>query len=137
MADDSQRMVYEARVYSEQIRLLQNEAERINMTAMELESSLAAVEALREEQIFVPLGAGAMVSSRITSTEVLVPIGAGYMIGMKKYEAVEEIKKRMQSTQGAIEKLRAEFDKINAKLYEVSGKIDAMNAKRGGREGMQ
>ncbi|MFA5076947.1 MAG: prefoldin subunit alpha [Candidatus Micrarchaeia archaeon] len=136
MAEETQRMMYEARVYGEQLRLLQNEIERINMTAMELESSLRAVEALREEQIFVPIGAGAMMGAKLSSTEVLMPVGAGYMTGMKKHEAIEEIKKRMQTTQGAMEKLRAEFEKINAKLYEVGGKIDAMNAKSRGQGGL-
>ncbi len=129
MADESQRMMYEARLYAEQLRLLENEIERISMTAVELSNSLRAVEALKEDSVFVPIGGGSMVSARISSTEVLVPIGGGYMMNLKKHEAIEEVKKRIASTEKAVEKLRQEFDKISVKLQDVNGKLDAMNVR--------
>ncbi|VVB99361.1 Prefoldin subunit alpha [uncultured archaeon] len=131
MAEDAQaqRTMYEARLYSEQLRLLEGELERISMTAVELTGSLKAVESLREDSIFVPIGGGAMVSAKVASTEVLVPIGGGYLMNLKKHEAIEEVKKRIAATEKAMERLRVEFEKINAKLQDVNSKIEQMNAK--------
>lgn len=129
MVEDTQRLVYEARLYNEQLRLLENEIERISMTLAELSNSLTSIEALKEDTIFVPIGGGAMIEAKITSSEVLVPIGGGYLMNMKKYEAIEEVKKRITSTENAIGKLRSEFEKISVKLRDVSRKIDEMNVK--------
>lgn len=133
MADDPQRIAYEARLYSEQLRLLENEIERISMTTGELKSSLSAVEALKDDSIFVPIGGGSMISAAVSSTNVLLPIGGGYLINMKKHEAIEEIKKRIASTEKAVEKLSSEFDKIGVKFREVSTKLEAMNAQFQGK----
>jgi prefoldin alpha subunit len=133
MAEDAQaqRMVYESRLYAEQLRLLEGELERISMTAAELASSLNAVQSLKEDSIFVPIGGGAMVSAKVASTEVLIPIGGGYLMNLKKHEAIEEVKKRIAATEKAIERLRAEFEKISAKLQDVNAKLEQMNAKFG------
>lgn len=133
MADDSQRMMYEARLYSEQLRLLENEIERISMTAVELNSSLRAVEGLKEDSVFVPIGGGAMVNAKIATTEILVPIGGGYLMNLKKHEAIEEVKKRVSSTEKAIERLRSEFDKISAKLRDVSSKMESLERPGAGK----
>ncbi len=135
MTEDAQRTVYEARLYGEQLRLLENEIGRITMTTSELGASLKAVESLKEDAVFVPIGGGSMVNAKISSTEVLVPIGGGYLINLRKYEAIEEIRKRIASTEKAVERLRAEFGKIGAKLKEVNVKIEAMNA--AGKEAKQ
>lgn len=129
--EEDQKMVYEARLYQEQLRLLDGEIERITMTAMELNNSLKAVESLKEDSVFVPIGGGAMVNAQISTTEVLVPIGGGYLMNLKKHEAIEEVKRRMVSTDAAITKLRSEFDKIRGKLIDVGTKIEAMNVKPG------
>lgn len=127
--EEAQRLMYEARLYGEQLRLLENEIERISIAGAELGNSLRAIEALKEDTVFVPVGGGSLVSGKITSTDVLVPVGGGYLMSMKKYEAIEEVKKRVKSTETAVERLRGEFDKINIRLRDVSGKIDAMNVK--------
>lgn len=128
---EAQRLLYEARLYAEQLRLLENEIERIAVTSAELSSSLRVVESLKEDAVFVPIGGGGMVNAKVSSTEVLLPIGGGYLMNLKKHEAIEEVKKRISSTEKAMEKLRVEFEKISAKLREVNGKIEEMNAKLG------
>lgn len=124
--NELQKMIYEAKIYSEQIRLLQTELERISMTMMELNSSLKVVEWLKENLVFVPIGGGAMISANVTSNEVLLPIGGGYLIAFKKDEALEEIKKRIRSTETAIERLNTELEKIDVKFNETSRKIETM-----------
>lgn len=131
MAEETQRAVYEARLYSEQLRLLEGEMERIALTGAELANSLKAVEGLKEDSAFVPIGGGAMISAGISSNEVLVPIGGGYLMNLKKHEAVEEVKKRIASTWKAVERLRSEYGKIAAKLQEVNAKLETMDRKAG------
>lgn len=126
--DEAQRLIYEARLYSEQLRLLEQEIERITLTTADLGNSLTAIEALKEDAVYVPIGGGAMVSAKVTSSDVLVPVGAGYLMDMKKEDAIGEVKKRIKSTESAVEKLKTEFERINAKLREVGGKIEKMNA---------
>ncbi len=129
MAEEPNRLIYESRVYSEQLRLLEGEVERISMTAVELSNSLVTIEGLGHGESLVPIGGGALVNAKIASTDVLLPIGSGYMVAMKKEEAEAEVKKRIKSTETAIIRLRTEFERVNAKLMEVNSKVDAANPK--------
>ncbi len=128
MSEDSQQMTYEAKLYSEQLRLIENEINRISMTMMELKGSLAIAEVMKGDSIFVPIGGGNMISAKITSSDILIPIGGGYLVNMNKYESITEIKKRISSIEMAVEKLKTEFDKIGVKFREVSTKLESMNA---------
>lgn len=125
---EPRRLIYEARLYSEQLKLLQSEMERISMTTIDLANSLSAINVLGDGEALMPIGGGAMVMAKPLSSEVLMPVGDGYLISLKKHEAAEEVRKRIKSTETAITRLRAEFDKINAKLAEVNNQIEAMNA---------
>ncbi len=129
MAEEMQRAQYEARLYNEQLRLLQGEIERITMTSADLANSLRSIESLSEDSVFVPIGGGGMISAKISSTEVLVPIGGGYLMNLKKHEAVEEVKRRITSTEKAVERLRTEYEKIGAKYNEVSTKLETLSRK--------
>ncbi len=129
MADEYQRLAYEARLYREQLRLLEGEIERVSMTTAELQNSLRSVETLKEDSVFVPIGGGAMVNAKVSSTEVLVPIGGGYLVSLKKHEAIDEVKKRIASTEKAAERLKAEFQKIAAKLGAINQKLQELNVK--------
>ncbi|MEW6528750.1 MAG: prefoldin subunit alpha [Candidatus Micrarchaeota archaeon] len=133
---DPQKIAYEARLYSEQLKLIESEINRISITLVELRGSLDVVEAINETTdktingnlIFVPIGGGSMVSAKIISPGVIIPIGGGYLVKMNKHEAVEEIKKRISSIEAAIEKLRNEFGKIGAKFREVNAKLELMRS---------
>lgn len=134
MDEDSKRLLYEARLYSEQLRLLENEVERISMTAVELTSSLSTISSLEERDAFVPIGGGSMISAKVAGTNVLVPIGGGYMVGFMKDDAVEEIRKRIKSTETAVMKLQEEFNRVSLKLREVNTTIESQGANlRGGK----
>jgi prefoldin alpha subunit len=123
----ARQMEYEAKVYSEQLRLLQNEIERISMTALELSASAKALSSPMEGDALVPIGAGSLIRAKVDGAEVLLPIGAGYMIAMKKHEAVDELKRRMNSTEAAVEKLKSEFHKTNDKLGYIIMALNKMD----------
>lgn len=123
--DETQKLAYESKLYTEQLRLIENEVERISNTMGELVASHKAINALQEDAVFVPIGGGAMVNVKIITTEVLVPVGSGYLINLKKDIASEEIKKRISSVEKAIERFKQEYIKIQEKLREVNTELRA------------
>ncbi|MBU0585928.1 prefoldin subunit alpha [Candidatus Micrarchaeota archaeon] len=129
MDNQSKKLLYEAQLYSEQLRLLEGEIERISMTAIELSTSLNAIAALEENDMFMQVGGGAMVSGKITSTQVIIPVGAGYMVSMEKETAVTEVKRRIKTTENAVTRLKEEFTKISTKLKETNLGVEKLNAK--------
>lgn len=118
-----QQLSYEVAVYREQLRLLQKEIERINITTSELNSASVTAEKIKSEDILVPIGGGSFIRANVYTTKVLVPVGAGYLIETDNKDAVLEIKKRVDATRNAIQKLNEEFEKIAKKLQESGSKL--------------
>ncbi len=114
------KLSYETAVYREQLRLLQGEIDRVSLTLLDLENSLRTLENLKIDDSLVQIGGGAFIKSTIYSTNVLVPVGAGYFVEMSKEQGIIEIRKRIESTKKAVEKLREEFEKVSKKLHETS-----------------
>lgn len=128
MDDERKRLVYEARVYEEQLILLQREIERMMLTLVDLNNAIKTMESLEKGEALVPIGGGALIKSTVISTGLLMPIGGGYAMEMKKEEAIEELKKRTERTEKAIDRLRGEFDRVSAKMNETSKKLEKMQA---------
>ncbi len=114
---------YESAVYKEQLRLLQKEIERINLTTIDLSNAARTAENMLQEDALVPIGGGAFIKSSVYNTKVLVPVGADYIVEMDKKDAVGEINKRIEATKKAIEKLSDEFQKVSLKLREINLKL--------------
>jgi len=119
---------YELAVYREQIAMIKRETERISLTTIDLTNALKTVEELKGERTLIPVGGGAFVKGTVSETNVLVPIGGEYLVEMSKEEAAEEMKRRIEATRRAVEKLNEEFTKIATKLREVSGQLQRMQA---------
>jgi prefoldin alpha subunit len=117
---------YELAVYKEQIAMIKRETERISLTTIDLTNALKTVENLNKSRVLIPIGGGAMAKGEITQTTVLVPIGAEYMLDMEKDAAADELKKRIEATRKAVEKLNEEFNKIASKLRDASGQLQRM-----------
>lgn len=120
------QMSYETAVYKEQLRLLQKEIERINLTTIDLSNATSTVQQLQQEDVLTPIGGGAFIKASVYNTNILVPVGAGYLIEMDKEYAVSEINKRIEATKKAIEKLSGEFQKVSSKLRELNAKLREM-----------
>ena len=117
------QLSYESAVYREQLRLLQKEIERINLATIDLSNALSTAERIAAQEVLVPVGGGAFVKASVANTSILVPIGANYLAEMEKDKAVAELKKRMDSTRSAIEKLNEEFQKVSVRLREINFKL--------------
>lgn len=122
--EEHARLNYELAVYREQVALIKRETERISLTTIDLSNALTTVENFKEKEeqksMLVPIGGGAMIKGAMSNTRILVPIGAEYLMEMEREDAVKELKKRIDATKKAVEKLTAEFNKIAGKLREAT-----------------
>ncbi|MFH0737534.1 MAG: prefoldin subunit alpha [Candidatus Micrarchaeota archaeon] len=120
------QLSYELAVYREQIAMIKRETERVSLTTMDLGNALRTVESLSAEKVLIPIGGGAMIKGAVSQTKVLVPIGGEYLVEMEKDEAAGEMRRRIEATRKAVEKLNDEFNRIAGRLREVSGQIQRM-----------
>jgi len=128
--DDRAQLSYELAVYREQIALIKQETERISLTTVDLSNALNTIENCKEDvssnSVLIPIGGGTMMKGTLAETKILVPIGAQYLAEMSRKEAETEIKKRIEATKKAVEKLGEEFEKISSKLREASVQLSRM-----------
>ena len=126
-AEDAQAALsYELTIYREQISMIKRETERVSLTTIDLANALRTVEGIVPEQALIPIGGGALVKGSISDTRVLVPLGAEYMLEMEKGDAELEIKRRIDATRNAVQKLNEEFGKIAQKVREVSMQLQQL-----------
>ncbi|MBI2079938.1 prefoldin subunit alpha [Candidatus Micrarchaeota archaeon] len=123
LQDEYQRLAYEVAVYREQLNLLQREMDRVTLATLDLSNAMRTTSKLSDGDSLVPIGGGAFLKSEITNTRVLVPIGGGYLVSMDKDKAEQEIRKRVEATEKAIQRLNDEFSKISQKLQETNVKL--------------
>jgi len=128
MDASQEQLSYELAVYREQIAMIKRETERISLTTIDLSNALRTVESLKAEKALIPIGGGAMVRGSLTQTTVLVPVGAEYLVEMERSQAETEIRRRIDATKKAVERLNDEFNKIAGKLRDVSGNLQKLEA---------
>jgi prefoldin alpha subunit len=119
---------YELAIYREQIAMIKRETERVSLTTIDLSNALKTVESVSADRVLIPIGGGAFVKGSVSETKILVPIGAEYLLEMTKEEAGEELKRRIEATRKAVEKLTEEFNKLANKLRDVTGQLQRMQA---------
>jgi len=117
---------YELAVYREQIAMIRRETERVSLTTLDLANALKTVENMGSESILIPIGGGALVKGAISETKILMPVGAEYLVEMDKQQTVEEIRKRIDATRKAVERLNEEFTKVTARVQELSTQLQRM-----------
>ncbi len=117
------QLSYQVAMYRQQMEVIKRETERINMTAIEISNAIKAIERIKEEKALIPIGGGALVKGRIEDPKILVPVGAQYLVEMEKEDAHSELKTRLEATNKAVVKLTEEFNKLLAKLEEVSTQL--------------
>ena len=117
---------YELAVYREQISMIKHETERVSLTTIDIANALRTVESMASEKVLIPIGGGALAKGSITETRILMPIGGEYLIEMNKQEAMDELKRRMDATRKAVERLNEEFTKIAGKVQDASTQLQQM-----------
>jgi len=126
-ADETQAALsYELAIYREQIAMIKRETERVSLTTMDLANALRTVEDMSAEKVLIPIGGGTLAKGTISETRVLVPLGAEYMVEMEKGDAELELKRRIDATRNAVEKLNEEFGKIAQKVREISSQLQQL-----------
>lgn len=125
-ADEQQRLVYETMVYREQLNMLQREMDRITLATVDLNNAAKTTENISAGNSLIPIGGGAFIKAEVIATKVLVPVGAGYLIEMEGKEAETELKKRIDATERAVEKLSEEFKNLSKKFHDSSAKLREM-----------
>ncbi|MFH1520431.1 MAG: prefoldin subunit alpha [Candidatus Micrarchaeota archaeon] len=124
--DGQAQLSYELAVYKEQINLIKRETERVSLTTIDLANALKTVENMTAQRVLIPIGGGALIKGHVEQTQVLVPIGAEYLVEMNKDDATHEIKKRIEATKKAVERLTEEFNKIVLKLREATTQLQQL-----------
>ncbi|HLD59484.1 MAG TPA: prefoldin subunit alpha [Candidatus Bilamarchaeaceae archaeon] len=119
-------LAYERRVYGEQLRLIQKEVDRISLTNLDLINAENTTKKLKAEDSLIPIGGGAYIKANVYNTKVLVPVGAGYLIEMEAETAARELRRRIEETRKAVEKLTEEFKNISRRLETTSRKLSEM-----------
>lgn len=122
------QLSYEISVYREQMNMLKKETERVSLTALDLTNALKSVEGLGVSKVLIPIGGGAMLHGSLAGQNVIVPIGGGYLLEMKKDVAILELQKRITATNSAVEKLTAEFNRLNEKLRSLSSQMAQLSS---------
>ncbi len=121
---------YEARVYQEQLRMLQKEIDRMSLTNLDLVNAEKTADSLVENESLIPIGGGAFIKATISQTDILVPVGANYLVEMDRKAAKEVLSKRIDATKNAVDKLNAETMKIYDKLREAQMLLSQLQTQR-------
>lgn len=117
------KLTYENAVYREQLKLLEREIQRIQLTTTDLMAAAQTCQNLRSEEALVPVGGGTFIRSRVSTTNVLVPVGANYLIEMGSARAVLEINRRTDAARNATTKLQEEYKKIAERLQGMGTQL--------------
>jgi prefoldin alpha subunit len=123
MMDEQQKLAYETAVYREQLNLLHKEIDRITLAMLDLNNAVRTTEKLVSGDSLVPIGGGAYTRAVVSSNTLLVPIGAGYVVELKREVAGAELKKRVESTEKALQRLNTEVVSISQKFQEANNKL--------------
>ena len=125
---DPNGLMYERRVYTEQLKLIQKEVDRITLTNLDLINAENTAKKLQANDSLIPVGGGAYIKANVYNTKILLPVGAGYLVDMEAEEAARELRRRVEETRKAVERLTEEFKNISRKLTETIEKINELRS---------
>ncbi|MBD3397867.1 prefoldin subunit alpha [Candidatus Micrarchaeota archaeon] len=108
-----------ARMYSQQKQAVERELEKLMVSLMELNNSIATIKGLEEREGLVPIGGGAFVKAKLEGEKVLVPIGSGYTKEYSIKDASEEVSKRIELTEKAVKRMRDELSKVDKEMAKL------------------
>lgn len=126
-----QRVLMELEAYKRQMESLREEIQLLDSTMAELGSSLAALDALKENkagtEILVSIGSGSFIRAELKDTgKVIVGAGAGVSIEKGVEEAKEILKKRGDEITGAMEKLQKGAVELNNRLVNLNEEYERL-----------
>ena len=95
---------------------------------MEQMSALSALESIPEEGTegsMVPLGAGVQIATDIPAgAGAVVDIGSGIQVERTREEAKDILTKRNQELEALMDRMRSEFDEIEAKTIQLANEFN-------------
>lgn len=117
------RLVYEVRLYKNQLNLIQKEIEKLTLAAIDISNAGRTIEALAPGDAIIPMGGGTFAKGILSNTNVLLSIGGGYLLEVDKEMAAKKMKQREQATKEAMSKLSQEHARISAKFEAASKQL--------------
>ncbi|MFH2105866.1 MAG: prefoldin subunit alpha [Candidatus Micrarchaeota archaeon] len=123
MKNEPNALMYERRVYEEQLRLIQKEVDRVSLTNLDLINAENTAKRLEVEDSLVPIGGGAYIKANVYNTKILIPIGAGYMTEMDAEMASRELRRRIEATKKAVEELAKKYREISHQLITTTERL--------------
>ncbi len=135
-----QGIVGEIENYKRRMEELSRQGQLIENTALELNSTIEALNALAENKpgttILVPLGSGSFARAELKDTEkVIVGIGSNISVEKNTADAKKVIEARVEELNSTFEKIQKTAIGVNNKLIELSAESERLiRAIRGGQQ---
>jgi prefoldin alpha subunit len=120
---EREEILARARVYNQQRQAVEKELEKLMASLMELNNSSVTAKELEKGEGLVSIGAGAFVRAALEGNGILMPIGSGYVKEYNAEDARAEIKKRIELTEKAVNRMREELGKIDKEMAKLEGEF--------------
>ncbi len=136
------RLAYEARVYQQQMGVLEQQAEMLAASANEMRATIETLKALstNRKSAMVPLGAGIYgKGAGIKPDVVLVNVGAGIIAEKGVDDAIAFLEMRLKSNDELSQKIGKGMGEMNARLQKIDAEarrlVEGMNGNVRSSEG--
>ncbi len=126
-----QGIVGEIENYKRRMEELSRQGQLIENTALELNSTIEALNALAENKpgttILVPLGSGSFARAELKDTEkVIVGIGSNISVEKNTADAKKVIETRVEELNSTFEKIQKTAIGVNNKLIELNSEYERL-----------
>ncbi len=132
------RIAYEAQNYQQQGQFMQQQLGSIQMTINEVGTSIATlknIDKAKDNEVLLPLGAGAHVSARLADTQnVLLNIGSDVIAQKPLAEAITILEERMKRLESMRDKLQEGILEVSKRLDQLDTEANQLLEKKGGKQ---
>ena len=126
--EDLQRIAMLVETNRERMESLEQQMRRLESVRMEQMSALSTLESIPEEGTegsMVPLGAGVQIATDIPAgAGAVVDIGSGIQVERTREEAKDILTKRNEELEALMDRMRSEFDEIEAKTIQLANEFN-------------
>lgn len=122
-----QAIMVEVEGHKRQMDAIRSEMQMLESTKEELQSTIAALSALRENKpgtgILVSVGSGSFLKAQLKDTEnAIIGVGGGLSIEKKADEAKKLLEERSSDVSKLMEKLENNAEALGKRLMELDGR---------------
>jgi len=133
--DDLSRIAYEMQNYQQQGQFMQQQLSSLQMSISEIGAALGTLRNLdkvKDNEVLLPVGAGAHVSARLTDTQnIMINIGSDVIAQKPLAETVEILEERLKRLESTRDRLQEAVLEISKKLEELDSEAKQILAKKG------